>query len=124
VNLADLAWVGLAGSAGAVARSAVDGALRSRLFFRAAAGTVTVNLTGSFVLGLLAGLVLCHAAPSGLQLVAGTGFCGGYTTFSAASYETVRLAQNGEARAAAANAGANLAGSLLMAALGLALASS
>jgi fluoride ion exporter CrcB/FEX len=46
-----------------------------------------INVTGSFVLGVLAGAVLFHGQPSAWQTVLGTGFCGGYTTFSTASFE-------------------------------------
>lgn len=120
MNAPDILWVGLAGSAGAVARVALDATVRARFSSRLPSGTIVINVTGSFVLGLLSGLVLFHAAPSRLELVAGTGFCGGYTTFSTASFETVRLAQRGElavsllnllgtALAALAAAGAGLA---------------
>ena len=123
MNWADLLWVGLAGSVGAVARFLVDGAIRSRSTTRVPWGTVIINVSGSLVAGVLAGIVVFHGAPATLQLVAVVGFLGGYTTFSTASYETVRLIQGGDGRAAVANAAGNLAGSLLGAALGLALAS-
>jgi hypothetical protein len=80
MNLADILWVGLAGTLGAVARFSVDGAMRSRATTTLPIGTLTINLTGSLLLGILTGLITFHAAPSTLTLVAGTGFCGGYTT--------------------------------------------
>ena len=123
MNWADLLWVGLAGSAGAVARFLVDGAVRSRTATRVPWGTVIVNVSGSLVAGILVGLVVFHGAPGTVQLVAVAGFFGGYTTFSTASYETVRLVQSGDGRAAAINVASNLGGSVLGAAIGLALAS-
>jgi CrcB protein len=77
-------------------------------------GTLIVNLSGSLVLGVLTGLALYHALPQAPRVVVGTGFCGAYTTFSAFSFETVRLLEEGEL----AEAAANLVGSLLLCALG------
>lgn len=122
MNVADIVWVGLAGGLGAVARFGVDAAVRARVESRLPAGTMAINLSGSLLLGVLTGLVMFHAAPSTLTLVAGTGFCGGYTTFSTASFETVRLAQQGNTGMAVLNAGGTLGGALLAAGAGLALA--
>lgn len=123
MNPSDIVWVGLAGAVGALARFSVNGAIRARRATVVPAGTVTINLTGSLILGVLTGLVAFHAAPSTLTLVAGTGMCGGYTTFSAASFETVRLAQQGRLGPAATNLTVTLIGALAAAAAGLALAS-
>ncbi len=122
MNLGDVVWVGLAGGAGAVARFVVDGSLRTRIDALVPAGTVVINLSGSLLLGLLTGLVLYHSMPGTVSVVAGTGFCGGYTTFSTASLETVRLIQQGHARAALLTGGGTLLGASAAAALGLALA--
>ena len=122
MDVANVLWVGLAGSAGALSRLVVDSAVRARSTSRVPLGTLVVNLTGALVLGLAAGFVLFHAAPGRLEVVAGTGFCGGYTTFSTASFETVRLAQQGDLRAAALNTAGNVFGTLAAAALGLGLA--
>lgn len=123
MNPADILWVGLAGGLGALARFVVDGLVRARVAAPLPAGTIAINLSGSLALGLLTGLVAFHGAPRTLALVAGTGFCGGYTTFSTASFETVRLAQQGQLRAAGLNAGVTILGALAAAAAGLALAS-
>lgn len=121
MNTSDVVWVGLGGGAGAMARFVADGVIRSRVTGRLPVGTVTINLTGSFLLGVLTGLVLYRGAPSTLTTVAGTGFCGGYTTFSTTSFETVRLIQQRAFGAAFANGAVTLFGALGAAALGLAL---
>jgi CrcB protein len=82
-------------------------------------GTVIVNVSGSFTLGLVSGLVLAHAAPDGLRLVVGTGFLGGYTTFSTASFETVRLVEQRRVDLALLNAAGTLLGTVCVAAAGL-----
>ena len=83
----------LAGGLGAVARFVLDGALASARAWRYPVGTTVINLTGSFLLGLLAGLAAGRLLPGSALLVLGTGFLGGYTTFSTAAYETVRLVE-------------------------------
>lgn len=125
MNLAQIVEVGGAGAAGALARYSLNRAiLRQRESDRPfPTGTVVINLTGSLILGLLTGFVLYHAAPTALTRVAGSGFCGGYTTFSAASFETVQLHRDGERRRAAAYLALTVAGALLAGGAGLALAS-
>src|SRR5436189_2241414 len=84
----------VAGGLGAGARFLIDGAVRRRWPTTIPVGTLFINITGSLLLGILTGLVLFHAGSGDLLLVIGTGFCGGYTTFSTASVETVRLIQD------------------------------
>jgi CrcB protein len=60
-------------------------------------GTLTVNVLGSLILGLLTGAVMGGRASPQVQLVVGTGFCGALTTYSTFSYETLRLLE-GDAR--------------------------
>ncbi|WP_375503143.1 fluoride efflux transporter FluC [uncultured Jatrophihabitans sp.] len=105
-------WVALAGGAGALARFVVDGAVRSRWPSGFPWSTVLINVSGSFALGVLTGLVIFRNDPNTLRLVLGTGLCGGYTTFGTASVETVRLAQRGAVVVAAGYA----LGSLVLAA--------
>jgi CrcB protein len=112
-------WVALAGGLGAVARFVVDGLVRTRASAAFPVGTVIVNVSGSFTLGLVTGLVLAHAAPDGLRLVVGTGFLGGYTTFSTASFETVRLVEQRRVGLALLNAAGTLVGTVCVAAAGL-----
>ncbi|MCF2526762.1 fluoride efflux transporter CrcB [Yinghuangia soli] len=66
-------------------------------------GTVIVNVAGSAVLGFVGGAVAADAASEHVQLLVGTGFCGALTTYSAFSYETLRLAERGRAGYALAN---------------------
>src|SRR4029453_12907420 len=88
-----LVWVALAGGLGAVARFLVDGLVRTKVSASFPLGTVLINVSGSFLLGLVTGLVLARAAPDALRLVVGTGFLGGYTTFNTAAFETGRLVE-------------------------------
>jgi len=112
-------WVALAGGVGAVARFVLDGLVRSRVASWFPVGTVVVNVTGSFVLGLVTGLALAHVVPDELRLVVGTGFCGGYTTFSTASFETVRLVEQRRVGATLLNGVGTLVVTVGVAGLGL-----
>jgi CrcB protein len=114
-----LLLIAAAGGLGAVARLVLDGLVRSRIRVAYPVGTTLINLSGSLVLGLLTGLVLGGAAPESWRLVAGTGFLGGYTTFSTASVETVRLLQDRRWWAAVLNGLGMLVGCTVLAALGL-----
>lgn len=81
------------GGVGAATRYLVDAAVTRRRPSRFPLGTLAVNVSGSFLIGLLA--VLAGSQAPGTFAVLATGFCGGYTTFSTAMVETVRLAQEG-----------------------------
>jgi CrcB protein len=113
--------VSMAGGLGAVARLVLDGLIRGRHALEYPVGTTLINLTGSFLLGLLGGLVLRYGLPASVHLVLGTGFLGGYTTLSTASVETVRLLQDRRWLAAAANCFGLVVVASAAAALGLAL---
>lgn len=117
-------WLGVAavGAAGSVLRYLLDTAIAARSFRPFPFGTLTINLTGSLILGVVTGLGLYHAFPATPKLLLGAGLCGAYTTFSTFSFETVQLAREGERRNAAANVVANTVGGCLAAAAGLALA--
>lgn len=84
----------VAGGIGAVSRFFADTFVARHNPFRMPLGTLLINVTGSLVLGLLTGLLAADAPESTgatVRAVLGTGFCGGYTTFSTASIESVRL---------------------------------
>ncbi|GAA4169975.1 fluoride efflux transporter CrcB [Gryllotalpicola koreensis] len=92
-----------AGGVGAVSRFVLDGLIRSRVTSLVPAGTFVINVSGSLLLGFVTGLVLVGAEPADFRVVLGTGFLGGYTTFSTAMIETVRLLQQRRWVAAGAN---------------------
>jgi fluoride exporter len=92
VTVGLLAAIGLAGGVGAVARFAVDGSVAARVASEFPLGTLVVNLTGAFALGILVGAALDADA----YRVAGTGVIGGYTTFSTWAFESQRLGEDGE----------------------------
>jgi CrcB protein len=58
-------------------------------------GTLVVNASGSLVLGVLTGLALYHGLGAHTLAVVGVGLCGGYTTWSTASWETIHLLHTG-----------------------------
>ena len=84
--------------------------------------TLTVNLLGSFAMGLLAGWLARQGdGGEGWHLLLGVGLLGGFTTFSAFSLEIVTLAQRGALANAALYAAVSLAGGVLGLMAGLAL---
>jgi fluoride exporter len=93
----------LAGGLGAALRFVVDGVIRRHTSGSYPLATMIINVSGSLVLGLLIGLVLGGVLSPGWQLIVGTGMMGGYTTFSTASYETLRLLEERRWWAAAIN---------------------
>ena len=77
-------------------------------------GTLAVNLSGAFTLGVLAGATISEDA----YRLAGTGLLGAYTTFSTWALESHRLAEDGRGRLGAANLVASLLAGLAVAWLG------
>jgi fluoride exporter len=109
--------VGALGGLGAVGRFLLDGAVSARTAGRLPAGTLAVNLSGAFVLGLFAGAAL-HGDAS---RILGTGLIGGYTTFSTWALESHRLGEDGEVRLGALNVAVSLVLGLVAAWVGRAL---
>lgn len=100
------------GLVGAPARYLADLLVQSRHSSRLPWGTLAVNVAGSLLLGVVAGLASAgHVSPWLLTLV-GTGFCGALTTFSTFSYETWRLLEDRLWRTAAVNTVASVAAGL------------
>ena len=116
--------VGVAGAIGAAARYLLDGAVQDRTAGPFPFGTLAVNVIGSLVLGFLAGYVLSHTGGRTARTIVGTGFCGALTTWSTASWETVRLAEEGAAPTAIAFTAVNLVASFAAAAVGIVLLAS
>jgi fluoride exporter len=114
--------VGLGGSVGAVGRYLVDGAVQDRSSGSLPLGTLTVNMAGSLVIGLVTGLFVFAGVSHQWVAVIGTGFCGGLTTWSAASWETVRLLEEREWSSAFVTAVVGFVGSCVFAGAGFALA--
>jgi CrcB protein len=85
-------------------------------------GTFAVNMAGSAVIGFLLGAQHRLGLPSYAFALLGTGFCGGLTTFSTFSYETLRLLEDGAVGVAGLNVLASLVTGCLLAWLGFLLA--
>jgi CrcB protein len=82
--------VALAGGAGAVARLLLGGHLQTASHLTFPIGTAVINVAGSFALGLVMSSALGSVAPAWIAVL-GTGFLGGFTTFSTASVDTADL---------------------------------
>jgi len=106
--------VALVGGAGAIARFVVDREVGRRFGGAFPYGTLMINLSGSFLLGLVTGLALSTDA----LLIIGTATIGSYTTFSTWMFETDRLAESGALGAAAINLVASIVLGVALAALG------
>ena len=115
--------VSIAGGIGASCRVALDGFISRRIVGSYPLGTTVINVSGSLLLGLVVGLTAAQVLPEQWHLILGTGFLGGYTTFSTASFETVRLLQARRFGSALANGIGMLVLSVAAAALGMWLGS-
>jgi fluoride exporter len=111
VSLAVWVGVGLLGGCGALARFGLTLFVADRIHPHFPAGTLAVNLSGAFLLGLLAGA----AVEGDARLLLGAGLLGSYTTFSTWMVETQRIGEAGKHRIAVLNV-------VLSAGLGLAAA--
>jgi fluoride exporter len=112
----------IAGGIGAALRFVLDGLIRTRVRSTYPVATTVINLSGSLLLGLLTGLATRQLFPTQWHLVVGTGLLGGYTTFSTASFETVRLLEDHRYVAAALNGLGMLIVGTAAAALGFGIA--
>jgi fluoride exporter len=117
-----LVYVALGSAVGGLCRYLLGAAVQRYAGGDFPSGTLVINLTGSFLLGV----ILRYSAESTavtpeLRALLAVGLCGGYTTFSSFSYETLALLQEGDWRRAGVYVAASLAGALLAAAAGFAL---
>ena len=92
-------WIGAGGALGTMLRFWISGVVANSFGERFPTGTLVINVTGSFVIGLFATL----AGPEGRMMVRPLsrqffmiGICGGYTTFSSFSLQTLNLAREGQ----------------------------
>jgi CrcB protein len=104
-----LMLIGLGGFAGAITRYLVDGAVLERTGGGFPWGTFVINVSGSFVLGLLFALTAERAIlPADIRGPLMIGFLGAYTTFSTWMLESWRLIEGGAYAAALANLGGSV----------------
>lgn len=111
-----LAMVGAA--VGAPTRWLVDQFVQTRHDSVFPWGTFVINVTGSFLLGALQAGAVTGAVSSSALVLLGSGFCGGFTTFSTFGYESVRLLQEGSRRQATINVLGSVAMGLIAAVAG------
>src|SRR5664279_1037970 len=107
MNIAYL-WVALGGALGSVARFWINGLVIEKTSATFPWGTLVINVTGSFVIGIIGALALPEGRMDSPSRVFATqflmiGVCGGYTTFSSFSLQTLNLANDGEWLYAGAN---------------------
>ena len=91
-----LIWIAIGGAAGSVSRYLLGGMVQSTAAVRFPAGTLAVNLIGCFIIGALTQHYMNSQVSPAMRAALITGFCGGFTTFSAFSIETVGLINGGE----------------------------
>ena len=103
-------WVALGAAIGAPARYLTDRAVQGWHDSVFPWGTLTVNIVGSFLLGLLT-VMSTHLSPA-VGAALGLGFCGALTTYSTFSFEILRLLEDRARFYAVANVGASLFGGL------------
>ncbi len=110
--------IALGGALGTVARYLLGGFVQ-RASDTFPYGTLVVNVTGSFLLGFLVRYLLETTASPELRAVLAIGFCGGYTTFSTFSYETIQQIQQGEFLRAGGYVAASLVAGLVAVVIGI-----
>ena len=116
-------WVAIGGAFGSVGRYWVGGVAARSLGTSFPWGTVLINVIGSLVIGafLTAGQQNVRLGSPEARALVMVGLCGGFTTFSAFSLQTVELLREGRVAAALANVGLSVVLCLLATAAGLAL---
>ncbi len=114
--ITNLLVVGLGGALGSMLRYSLQRSFHSSYF---PYGTLAVNIFGCFLAGLAAGALLKSGIQSQSSLFAITGFCGGFTTFSAFSLETIHLLEEGKVLSVALYVAASVIAGLLAAFSGL-----
>lgn len=117
-----LLLVGLGGFLGSVARYLTQQRVSKWMPVIFPYGTLTVNIAGSFLIGILYGMMDRNNLMSPeWRLFLATGFCGGFTTFSTFSYETIALLREGEYAFAGIYVGGSVVAGLLAVIVGITL---
>jgi CrcB protein len=94
--LKNILLVGIGGFVGSIGRYLLSQFVELRIFTSFPLGTFAVNIIGCFIIGLLYGLTIRGAASPEIRFLLATGFCGGFTTFSTFSLESMTLLQDGQ----------------------------
>lgn len=120
-----LIYVGAGGAAGSICRYMVGLAISKSATTPFPIATLSINLVGSFIIGLLFGLAAKgnNWLSDGGMLLLATGFCGGFTTFSAFALENTNLLRNGQTTMAILYAAISVVAGLLLCKLGVSLTS-
>jgi CrcB protein len=94
-SIAFTGLIGLAGAMGALMRYILGRFVAERISSSLPLGTMLINVSGAFLIGLIFVIASRHLISSSVQAVLATGFLGGYTTFSTMSWEGVQLMRGG-----------------------------
>jgi CrcB protein len=115
--------IALLGAVGTLARYGLQGVVQIRMGSMFPYGTLLINLTGCFLLGLIGQLTLNRMLVSAdVRLAIAVGFFGGYTTFSSFGWETAKMLEDGEWLRAATYVVASVFAGLLLSVTGIHLA--
>jgi CrcB protein len=109
----------IGGALGAGARHLVGATMLARLGPGFPWWTLTVNIVGGLLMGLLVGILVKTGGSEQLRLLLGVGVLGGFTTFSAFSLESWQMIEGGQMTVAIGYAGASVIGSVVALGLGL-----
>jgi CrcB protein len=112
-------WVFVAGGLGSAARYLIGQWAASAFGLAFPYGTMIVNLSGCFALGLVVQLAIAGAWHGDLRAAIAAGFLGGFTTYSSFNQETLAMLTGGATGAAVMNVAITLAGGLAAGALGM-----
>jgi len=118
-----LALIAIFGAIGTVLRYALQGLVQIRVGGTFPYGTLLINLTGCFFLGLVGQFTLNRMViPPDWRVAIAVGFFGGYTTFSSFGWETAKMLEDGEWLQASTYVGASVVAGLLLSVAGVRLA--
>jgi len=92
----NLLLIGTGGFAGSALRFLISRYIELQVFTSFPLGTFVVNVVGCFIIGAIYGLATENLASPEIRFLLATGFCGGFTTFSSFSYESLSLVQDGQ----------------------------